>query len=158
MSRQSASPWQPKADQGMHRGSSSSLHRYRRGWREPDRRLEDVGCCSRFRASFSRHRRTSIRRYGGSKASTLISRRPRSSCSLITFGGDSACTDRNRVLRVPGFRNCKYDPAHPVTVEYLSDDQLSSRRLPAGRSRSSIRHIQTHESKQSHPSGKNKPF
>ena len=37
------------------------------------------------------------------------------------FGGDSACTDRNRVLRVPGFRNCKYDPAHPVTVEYPSD-------------------------------------
>ncbi len=34
----------------------------------------------------------------------------------IAFGGDSACTDRNRVLRVPGFRNCKYDPAHPVTV------------------------------------------
>ena len=26
----------------------------------------------------------------------------------IAFGGDSACTDRNRVLRVPGFRNCKY--------------------------------------------------
>jgi hypothetical protein len=39
----------------------------------------------------------------------------------IAFGGDSACTDRNRVLRVPGFRNCKYDPAHPVTVEYRSD-------------------------------------
>ena len=34
----------------------------------------------------------------------------------IAFGGDSACTDRNRVLRVPGFRNCKYDPAHPVVV------------------------------------------
>lgn len=39
----------------------------------------------------------------------------------IAFGGDSACTDRNRVLRVPGFRNCKYDPAHPVKVEYPSD-------------------------------------
>jgi len=39
----------------------------------------------------------------------------------IAFGGDSACTDRNRVLRVPGFRNCKYTPAHPVTVEYPSD-------------------------------------
>ena len=38
----------------------------------------------------------------------------------ITFGGDSACTDRNRVLRVPGFSNCKYDPAHPVTAEYPS--------------------------------------
>lgn len=39
----------------------------------------------------------------------------------IAFGGDSACTDRNRVLRVPGFRNCKYDLAHLVTVEYPSE-------------------------------------
>jgi hypothetical protein len=39
----------------------------------------------------------------------------------MTFGGDSACTDRNRVLRVPGFRNCKYDPAHLVTAEYSTD-------------------------------------
>jgi hypothetical protein len=43
----------------------------------------------------------------------------------MTFGGDSACTDRNRVLRVPGFRNCKYDPAHPVTVEYPCDSTYS---------------------------------
>jgi hypothetical protein len=39
----------------------------------------------------------------------------------VTFGGDSACTDCSRVVRVPGFQNCKYDPAHVVTVEYLSD-------------------------------------
>ena len=39
----------------------------------------------------------------------------------LAFGGDSACTDRNRVLRVPGFRNCKYEPAHPVAAEYPSD-------------------------------------
>ncbi len=39
---------------------------------------------------------------------------------VIAFGGDSACTDRNRVLRVPGFVNCKYNPAHPVLVEYPS--------------------------------------
>jgi RepB DNA-primase from phage plasmid len=39
----------------------------------------------------------------------------------FTFGGDSACTDCNRVLRVPGFTNCKYDPAHAVTIQYLSD-------------------------------------
>ncbi len=38
-----------------------------------------------------------------------------------TFGGDPACTDRNRVLRVPGFLNRKYSPAHPVTVEYPAD-------------------------------------
>ena len=40
---------------------------------------------------------------------------------VIAFGGDSACTDRSRVLRVPGFLNRKYDPAHPVSVEYPSD-------------------------------------
>lgn len=37
------------------------------------------------------------------------------------FGGDPACTDRNRVLRVPGFLNRKYSPAHPVVVEYPAD-------------------------------------
>ncbi len=36
----------------------------------------------------------------------------------ITFGGDPACTDCNRVLRLPGFLNQKYVPAHLVTVEY----------------------------------------
>jgi hypothetical protein len=39
----------------------------------------------------------------------------------IAFGADVACTDCNRVLRVPGFLNCKYDPAHGVTVEYPCD-------------------------------------
>jgi hypothetical protein len=39
----------------------------------------------------------------------------------LTFGGDPACTDRNRVLRIPGFLNCKYSPAHPVAVEYPAD-------------------------------------
>ena len=39
----------------------------------------------------------------------------------IAFGGDPACTDCNRVLRVPGFLNRKYAPAHHVTVEYPDD-------------------------------------
>ena len=39
----------------------------------------------------------------------------------IAFGGDPACTDCNRVLRVPGFLNHKYDPAFRVTVEYPDD-------------------------------------
>jgi hypothetical protein len=39
----------------------------------------------------------------------------------IAYGGDPACTDRNRVLRVPGFFNCKYSPAHRVTAEYPAD-------------------------------------
>jgi hypothetical protein len=39
----------------------------------------------------------------------------------IAFGGDPACTDCNRVLRIPGFLNRKYDPAHRVTVEYPED-------------------------------------
>lgn len=44
----------------------------------------------------------------------------------LAFGGDSACTDCNRVIRVPGFHNRKYVPGHPVTVEYLSDSIYSS--------------------------------
>ena len=39
----------------------------------------------------------------------------------LAFGGDTACTDCNRVLRIPGFLNRKYSPAHCVTVEYPSD-------------------------------------
>ncbi|WP_348270144.1 DNA-primase RepB domain-containing protein [Edaphobacter paludis] len=43
-----------------------------------------------------------------------------------TFGGDPACTDCNRVLRVPGFLNRKYDPPYAVTVEYPSDATWTS--------------------------------
>jgi len=43
----------------------------------------------------------------------------------ITFGGDPACTDRNRVLRLPGFNNRKYVPAYAVTVEYPCDSVWS---------------------------------
>jgi len=39
----------------------------------------------------------------------------------MAFHGDFACTDCNRVLRLPGFLNCKYDPAQLVTAEYLSE-------------------------------------
>jgi hypothetical protein len=39
----------------------------------------------------------------------------------FAFGGDPACTDCNRVLRIPGFLNRKYSPAHLVTVEYPGD-------------------------------------
>jgi len=39
----------------------------------------------------------------------------------IGFGADIACTDCNRVLRVPGFLNRKYDPPYKVTVEYPYD-------------------------------------
>src|SRR5271155_2969220 len=35
----------------------------------------------------------------------------------FAFGGDPACTDCNRVLRLPGFLNRKYSPAYPVAVE-----------------------------------------
>jgi hypothetical protein len=44
----------------------------------------------------------------------------------ITFGGDPACTDCNRVLRLPGFVNCKYDPVCRVTVEYPGDSTWNS--------------------------------
>jgi RepB DNA-primase from phage plasmid len=36
----------------------------------------------------------------------------------LAFGGDPACTDLNRVLRLPGFLNLKYHPAPRVTVEF----------------------------------------
>jgi hypothetical protein len=39
----------------------------------------------------------------------------------IAFGGDPACTDCNRVLRIPGFLNQKYSPARRVSVEYPCD-------------------------------------
>lgn len=39
----------------------------------------------------------------------------------IVFGGDPACTDCNRVLRVPSFLNRKYDPPYKVAVEYPDD-------------------------------------
>ena len=50
------------------------------------------------------------------------------------FGGDAACTDCNRVLRIPGFDNVKYTPAHPVTVEYLSRSAAKPNdfQLPSG--------------------------
>jgi hypothetical protein len=44
----------------------------------------------------------------------------------IAFGGDPACTDCNRVLRLPGFLNRKYDPAHRVTVQYPRDSVWTS--------------------------------
>jgi len=77
----------------------------------------------------------------------------------LAFGGDPACTDRNRVLRMPGFRNCKYEPAHLVTVEYPSDrtyhpsdfcldDSLLDSALALRRiARSSAVSIQTHSEK-----------
>ena len=48
----------------------------------------------------------------------------------IAFGGDPACTDCNRVLRIPGFNNRKYYPAHLVAVEYPSDATYQSGGLP----------------------------
>jgi hypothetical protein len=44
---------------------------------------------------------------------------------VVAFGGDAACTDCNRVIRIPGFHNTKYTPAYPVTVEYM-DGSISS--------------------------------
>ena len=51
---------------------------------------------------------------------------------VLAFGGDPACTDCNRVLRIPGFLNRKYSPAYSVAVEYLSDAVVDPRdfRLP----------------------------
>ena len=48
----------------------------------------------------------------------------------ITFGGDSACTDCNRVLRIPGFFNRKYSPAHSVGIEYGADTNWAPSDFP----------------------------
>ena len=39
----------------------------------------------------------------------------------LAFGGDPACTDCNRVLRLPGFLNWKYAPPFLVWAGYLSN-------------------------------------
>jgi hypothetical protein len=74
----------------------------------------------------------------------------------FTFGGDPACTDCNRVLRVPGFFNRKYDPSNVVTVQYSDcrtsrpdDFQLD---IPAANPMISNSHIRSKEfaGKQTH--------
>jgi len=72
----------------------------------------------------------------------------------ITFGGDPACTDCNRVLRLPGFLNCKYDPAWPVTIEYPGNstwnfddfrlDILAADALLSSRSITPRKHLANH--------------
>lgn len=75
----------------------------------------------------------------------------------IAFGGDPACTDCNRVLRIPGFFNHKYSPAHLIAVEYgpaqpwgPSDFRLASlAELPARLSRDSASRKTAHKDTQS---------
>jgi hypothetical protein len=40
----------------------------------------------------------------------------------LAFGGNPACTDCNRVLRVPGLLNLKYDPRYRIAVQYPDDN------------------------------------
>ncbi len=72
----------------------------------------------RRRPRSSLHRPANTRCFGVSKASTSTRQESTLKRLAIAFGGDPACTDCNRVLRIPGFLNRKYDPAHCVTVEY----------------------------------------
>ncbi len=65
--------------------------------------------------------RGDIRCFGASQALTSSTQEEMLKRLAIAFGGDPACTDRNRVLRLPGFFNQKYSPAHLVTVEYPSN-------------------------------------
>lgn len=39
----------------------------------------------------------------------------------IPLDGETVCNDCDRVFRMPGFRNCKYDPTYLVTVTYRCD-------------------------------------
>jgi hypothetical protein len=52
----------------------------------------------------------------------------------ITFGGDRACTHCDQVLRLPGFFNCKYDPAY-CHRQVSQRFDFESRSLPARYSR-----------------------
>ena len=129
--RQSASPRQPEAHQGVHRFRPPSIYRYRHGRRCPARCAPGIGCgasADRDPLDFA-GQVSGLWRVDGfdfeQQEQTL-------KLLAIAFGGDPACTDCNRVLRIPGFLNRKYDPAHRVTVEYPGDSSLDSRRLPAG--------------------------
>jgi hypothetical protein len=66
------------------------------------------------------------------EGSDLVSQEDMLKHLAIAFGGDQACTDCNRVLRIPGFLNRKYDPAHLVSAEYFGDSVRNPRdfRLP----------------------------
>lgn len=77
----------------------------------------------RCRPRFSPHHRASIRCFG-SRGFDFAQQEQTLKLLAIAFGGDPACTDCNRVLRVPGFLNRKYDPPYKVTVEYPDDSIL----------------------------------
>ena len=51
----------------------------------------------------------------------------------IAFGGDPACTDCNRVLRLPGFLNNKYDPAASRHGRISKQFRIEAGRLSARR-------------------------
>jgi RepB DNA-primase from phage plasmid len=48
----------------------------------------------------------------------------------IPFGGEPASMGCNRVLRMPGFRNCENDPPYPVTVKYACDSTSNPASTP----------------------------
>jgi hypothetical protein len=50
----------------------------------------------------------------------------------IPLGGDPACMDCNRVLRLPGFRNCNNDPSYSITVKYPCDSISNPASNPGG--------------------------
>ena len=50
-----------------------------------------------------------------------------------SFHGDPACTDCNRVLRIPGFLNCKYEPAWPVGAHYTLRFRVCAHGFPTHR-------------------------
>ena len=112
--------WQPQTDQGKRRRGPAFVSRSRHRWGSPAR----CGSGLRPRSISDRNPRHVTGQIPGAVACRRIRFEQQESLLkllAITFGGDPACTDCNRVLRLPGFLNQKYDPPRLVSVEYVSD-------------------------------------
>ena len=122
---QSASLGQPQTHQRKHRRSPASVPRFGHRWRGPPHFAPGLGCgspadCDPLDIAGKYQVLWRVEGFTFEQQESALK------LLAITFGGDPACTDCNRVLRLPGFLNRKYDPAYPVTVEYPSDSTWNS--------------------------------
>ena len=112
---------QPQANQREHRGGPASVPRFGHRCGVQTFGSQILRCGSDADRNRLNIALANTRCFGGWKASAFEQQERALKLLAITFGGDPACTDCNRVLRLPGYLNQKYDPAHLVGVEYASD-------------------------------------